>query len=203
MRKQEGKCKYKPAPENTIEVETTIEGVTLKEMDNVTQEELKKDIQETICEAAKEEPEACVVTLSAGSVVVSAVIDLEERIGIMEGEKEGKNVNLEEEMEVVKGAVKKDLRKSDVKNEILTKAKNNKGVQAASQGEITITSVEAEMTAPAATKAPDSTTTPKASSGDGAADGTSDTQGDAGDAVSAADAINAFSGVLFASVVAA
>merc|ERR1711871_1649057 len=102
MRQQEGKCHYKPAPENTVEINTTIKGVNLNEMDEVSKEELKKDIQETVAKAADEEPEAVNVTLTAGSVTVTAVLDLEERIGIMEGEKEGQDVDLVEEMKAVK-----------------------------------------------------------------------------------------------------
>merc|ERR1711904_161806 len=75
-------------------------------------------------------------------------------MGIMEGEKEGQNVDLVQEMDSLKVAVKKDLGKSSVKNKILTKAKSNKGMQEAAQGEITMTDVEAEMTAESATKAP-------------------------------------------------
>merc|ERR1712118_556375 len=73
---------------------------------------------------------------------------------------------------------------------ILTKAKNNKGVKEAAQGEITLTAVEAEMTTQSATKAPTeapimppsaeklagsdtSTASPDASSDSGADDDTS------------------------------
>merc|ERR1712159_894168 len=89
-----------------------------------------------------------------------------------EGEKEGQNVDLVQEMDSLKVAVKNDLDKSSVKKQILTKAKNNKGMQEAAQGEITMTDVEAEMTAESATKAP--TEAPEASSGDGSGDGTSE-----------------------------
>merc|ERR1712072_149170 len=57
MRQQEGKCRYKPAPENTIEINTKFPDVKLKEMDESAQEQLKKDVQETIADAADEEPE--------------------------------------------------------------------------------------------------------------------------------------------------
>jgi hypothetical protein len=154
MRQQEGKCYFKPAPENTVEINTTLKGVNLAEMDQQSQANLEKEIQDTVAEAADEEPEAVNVTLTAGSVIISAVIDLEERIGIMEGEKEGQDVNLVKEMESLKGAVQKDLGKSDVKKEILTKAKNIEGVQQAAGGEITITDIETSLTASAATKAP-------------------------------------------------
>jgi len=172
MRKQEGKCRFKPAPENTIEVNTKFPDVDLKEVDESSQKQMEKDFCEIVADAADEEPEACEATLRAGSVVVSAVLDLEERIGIMEGEKEGQNVDLVQEMDSLKVAVKNDLGKSSVKKQILTKAKNNKGMQEAAQGEITMTDVEAEMTAESATKAP--TEAPEASSGDGSGDGTSE-----------------------------
>jgi len=175
MRQQEGKCHYKPAPENTVEVNTTIKGVNLNEMDETSKEELKKDIQETVAEAADEEPEAVNVTLTAGSVIVTAVVDLEERIGIMEGEKEGQNVNLVEEMKAVKSAVQQDVAKDEVKNNILTKAKNNEGVKNAATGEITMTDVEATMTAEAATKSP--TEAPVASTS-AAPDASSDSSSD-------------------------
>lgn len=244
MRKQEGKCRFKPAPENTIEVNTTFPDVNLTEMDLDAQEQLMADVQEIVADTANEEPEAVEVTLSAkpgevnrlrlrrlseGGVIVSAVLDLEERIGIMEGEQEGQDVDLVQEMDSLKAAVKNDLGKSSVKNEILTKAKNNEGMQAAASGEITMTDLEAEMTAESATKAP--TEAPEESSGDG--DGTStdetedssgngvddgsytflsttpaasaDNGGDDSDApsqsVDAAVNMNAFSGVLFGSVV--
>merc|ERR1712025_1047383 len=54
----------------------------------------------------------------------------------------------------LKVAVQQDVSKSSVQKKILTKAKNNKGVQEAAQGEITLTAVEAEMSAQSATKAP-------------------------------------------------
>merc|ERR1712149_172069 len=94
--------------------------------------------------------------LSQSGVLVKGVLDLEEKIGIMEGEKEeaGGNVDLVKEMDSLKVAVQKDVSKSSVQNKILTKAKNNKGVQEAAQGEITLTAMEAEMTTQSATKAP-------------------------------------------------
>merc|ERR1712118_635931 len=102
----------------------------------------------TIAEKATDgDQTAVVVGTECGSIKVKATLDLEERIGIMEGEKEGQDVDLVKEMESLKGEVQKDLGKSNVKNEILTKAKNNKGLQEATSGEISITDVEAEVTA--------------------------------------------------------
>ena len=206
MRQQEGKCRYKPAPENTVEVNTTIKGVNLNEMDEASKEELKKDVQETVAKAADEEPEAVNVTLAAGSVIVTAIVDLEERIGIMEGEKEGQNVNLVEEMKAVKSAVQQDVAKGEVKNDILTKAKNNEGVKNAAAGEITITDVEATMTAPAATKAPTeapdpSTSAAPATSLDSEADDAN--QGnDQGEAVSGTEQRSAIASTLVGSLIA-
>jgi len=156
MHQQEGKCYFKPAPENTVELKTTIKGVNCAVLDEEAKDILKHSVQETIAEAADEEPEAVNVTLACGSVIVSAVIDLEERIGIMEGEKQSQDVpvNLVEEMESLKGAVQEDLGKSDVKKEVLTKALDIEGVQQAAEGAITITDVQTAVSAPAATKAP-------------------------------------------------
>merc|ERR1712118_8394 len=108
---------------------------------------------------------------------------------------------------------------------ILTKAKNNKGVKEAAQGEITLTAIEAEMTTQSATKAPTeaptmppsaeklagsdtSTASPDASSDSGADDDTSTGLSptpapDADDrSVDAVVSINAFSGMLYGTVVA-
>merc|ERR1712118_596541 len=114
----------------------------------------------------------------------------------MEGEQEeaGGNVDLVKEMDSLKVAVKKDVSKSSVQKKILTKAKNNKGVKEAAQGEITLTAVEAEMTAQSATKAPTEAPTMPPSAqklaGSGADDATStdsgaddDTSKDASDKV--------------------
>jgi len=202
MRKQEGKCHFKPAPENTIEVNTTIKNVKLKEMDEPSKEELKESVQETIADAANEEPEAVTVILSEGSVIVSAVLDLEERIGIMEGEKEGENVNLVTEMESLKDAVQKDLEKDSVKTSILTSAQNNEGVKQASEGEITITDMEASATAPAATKAP--TEAPANTGAPGSQSVTSTARpasGDASDEIAGTHHLAAFPAVLFAILV--
>merc|ERR1711871_720445 len=172
--------------------------------------------------------------LSQKGVLVKGVLDLEEKIGIMEGEKEearGK-VDLVKEMDSIKVAVQKDVSKGSVQNKILTKAKNNKGVQEAAQGEITLTALEAEMTTQSATKAPTeaptmppsaeklagsdtSTASPDASSDSGADDDTSTglsttpaASPDNGSEnvesapVDAVVTINAFSGVLFGTVVA-
>merc|ERR1711907_169849 len=87
------------------------------------------------------------VTLTAGSVKVSAAIYLEERIGVMEGESEGQDLDLAQEMESLKNEVQKELETDDAKNEILTVASGVKGVQLAADGEITITDPEASVTA--------------------------------------------------------
>merc|ERR1719327_1343428 len=90
--------------------------------------------------------------LSQSGVLVKGVLDLEEKIGIMEGEKEeaGGNVDLVKEMDSLKVAVQKDVSKPSVQKKILTKAKKNKGLQEAAQGEITLTAIEAEMTSESA-----------------------------------------------------
>jgi len=214
MRHQEGKCKYKPAPENTVEVETKLGGVCLKDLDGPTEDQVKKDTGDALLEAAEleDDPDAVEVSLeddcvgarrllsqmdarrklSKSGVIVKGVLDLEEKIGIMEGEQEeaGGNVDLVKEMDSLKVAVQKDVSKSSVQKKILTKAKNNKGVKEAAQGEITLTAVEAEMTTQSATKAPTeaptmppsaeklagsdtSTASPDASSDSGADDDTS------------------------------
>merc|ERR1719327_1149594 len=167
--------------------------------------------------------------LSQSGVLVKGVLDLEEKIGIMEGEKEeaGGNVDLVKEMDSLKVAVQKDVSKPSVQKKILTKAKKNKGLQEAAQGEITLTAIEAEMTSESATKAPteaptmppsaeklagiDTTTaSPDASSGSGADDdtstGLSPTPAPAADegiaAVAAVASSNACSGMLFGTAVA-
>merc|ERR1712025_161180 len=127
----------------------------------------------------------------------------------------------------LKVAVQKDVSKSSGQKKILTKAKNNKGVKEAAQGEITLTAVEAEMTTQSATKAPTeaptmppsaeklagsdtSTASPDASSDSGADDdpstGLSPTpapEADEGNtSVDAVASINACSGMLFGTAVA-
>merc|ERR1712159_568195 len=64
MRKQEGKCHFKPAPENTIEVTTEIKGPDLTKMDQESKDDFKEGVQEITAEAAGEEKEAVEVTLT-------------------------------------------------------------------------------------------------------------------------------------------
>merc|ERR1712224_190579 len=70
-------------------------------------------------------------------IKVKATLDLEERIGIMEAEKEGQDVDLVKEMEAVKGEVQKDLE-----------------IEGVNMDDITITDTKTGTNAAAATKAP-------------------------------------------------
>merc|ERR1711907_410421 len=92
MRLQEGKaCRYKPAPENEVKVDMTLKNVKLKKLDEKAQGELKDTLSKMIAEKADVDDTAVNVTLSEGSIKVSAVIDMEEKIGLMEAANEGKD----------------------------------------------------------------------------------------------------------------
>jgi len=108
---------------------------------------LRAALQTTIADKAAVDETAVNVTLTAGSVKVSAVIDLEERIGIMEGESEGQDLDLMHEMESLKDEVQNELETGDAKTEMLTVASSVEGVQLAAEGEITITDPETSSTA--------------------------------------------------------
>merc|ERR1712224_1190120 len=108
-------------------------------MDVESKEELRAALLTTIADKAGVDDSAVNITLTAGSVKVSAAIDLEERIGIMETEIEGQGLDLIQEMESLKDEVQSELRSGDVKEEILTVATSIEGVQQAAEGEITVT----------------------------------------------------------------
>merc|ERR1719161_84591 len=122
MKHLEGKCRYKPAPENEVKVDMTLKNVDLNKMDEAGKEELRGTMQEKIAENADVDDDAVVVTLEQGSVKVSASIDLEERIGIMEAENEGAEIDLVKEMESIKDVVQEDMTKEDTTKELLTAA---------------------------------------------------------------------------------
>lgn len=130
-----------------MKVQVTIKNVSFPQMDAESKEELRAALQTTIADKAGVDETAVNVTLAAGSVKVSAVIDLEERIGIMEGESEGQDLDLMHEMESLKDEVQSELETGDVKEEILTVASSLDGVQLAAEGEISITDPEIAVTA--------------------------------------------------------
>jgi len=155
MKHQEGKCRYKPAPENEVNLKMTIKNVDLNKMDETGKNELKSSLQKEIAKKADVDDDAVVVTLEQGSVKVSAAIDLEERIGIMEAENEGKEINLVKEMESIKEVVQDDMKKEDTTKELLTTATKVESVQQAADGDITLDAPETSIVAEAATKAPE------------------------------------------------
>jgi len=146
MRQQEGKCHWKPAPENEVKVQVTIKNVDFNKMDSESKEELHDALQSTIADKAGVDETAVNITLAAGSVKVAAAIDLEEKIGIMEGESEGQGVDLLAEMNSLKAQVQNELETGDAQQEILTVASSVDGVQQAATGEIAVTDPEASAT---------------------------------------------------------
>jgi len=146
MRQQEGKCHWKPAPENEVKVQVTIKNVDFNKMDSESKEELHDALQSTIADKAGVDETAVNITLAAGSVKVAAAIDLEEKIGIMEGESEGQGVDLLAEMNSLKAQVQNELETGDAQQEILTVASSVEGVQQAATGEIAVTDPEASAT---------------------------------------------------------
>lgn len=120
-------------------------------------------MKKTIAEKATGGDEtAVVVETECGSIKVKATLDLEERIGIMEAEKEGQDIDLVKEMEAVKGEVQKDLEKEDVKKGILKEVATIEGVN---MDDITITDTKTGTNAAAATKAPSVEPSPAPSPG--------------------------------------
>jgi len=129
-----------------VKVKVTIKNVNFTQMDLESKQELRAALQTTIADKAGVDETAVNITLTAGSVKVSAVIDLEERIGVMEGESEGQDVDLASEMESLKNEVQSDLETGDVKQDILTVASSVEGVQLAAEGEISVTDPETSVT---------------------------------------------------------
>merc|ERR1711871_488412 len=154
FRAQEGKCKWKPAPENEVTLETKVNTPKgfCESMSSEERKKFEQGLKKTIAEKATEgDQTAVVVGTECGSIKVKATLDLEERIGIMEAEKEGQDVDLVKEMEAVKGEVQKDLEKEDVKKGILKEVATIEGVN---MDDITITDTKTGTNAAAATKAP-------------------------------------------------
>jgi len=171
MRQEEGKCHWKPAPENEVKVEVTIKNVDFNKMDSESKEELNDALQSTIADKAGVDETAVNITLSAGSVKVSAAIDLEEKIGIMEGESEGEDVDLLAEMNSLKDQVQNELKTGDTKQEILTVASTVEGVEQATTGELAVTDPETSVTAQATSLA-----TPTSSVPEGLVDGSTSSE---------------------------
>jgi len=155
MKHQEGKCKYKPAPENEVKVDMTIKNVDLDKMDEEAKTELRTTFKKKIAANLDLDDDAVVVTLEKGSVKVMASIDLEEKIGIMEAENEGEEIDLVKEMEAIKEVAQEDMKKDGVQQELLTAATTLESVQQAAEGEISISKPETAAVAEAATKAPE------------------------------------------------
>jgi len=157
FRAQEGKCKWKPAPENEVTLETKVDGISKEKCESMKKNEaemkkFEKGLQKKIAEKATDgDEDAVVMETECGSIKIKATLDLEERIGIMEAEKEGQDVDLVKEMEAIKGEVQKDLEKEDVKKDILKEAATIEGVN---MDDITITDTKTGTNAAAATKAP-------------------------------------------------
>jgi len=154
MHKQEGKCKWKPAPENEVKVKMTLKNVKLSKMDAKTKEDLKENLEKKIADKAGVDDTAVEVTLSEGSVKIDAVIDMEEKIGLMEAANEGKEVDLVSEMKAMKSEVQGEVGSSAATQELLVTATETEGVKDAADGEIEATAAETFVTAEAATKAP-------------------------------------------------
>jgi len=186
-----------------VKVKVTIKNVNFRKLDAESKEELHAALQTTIADKAGVDESAVNVTLTAGSVKVSAVIDLEERIGIMEGESEGQNVDLVLEMESLKDEVQKELETGDVKQELLTVASSVEGVQVAAEGEITITDPETSVTVHATSTETKTTSVDSGTPSELAASTTTPTASSEQRAVSAAVRHNAFAMLLVGSVVAA
>merc|ERR1711937_1114222 len=144
FRALEGKCKWKPAPENEVTLETKVDGIPPEKCESMKKNEaemkkFEKGLIKTIAEKATDGDEtAVVVETECGSIKVKATLDLEERIGIMEAEKEGQDVDLVKE-------------KEDVKKGILKEVATIEGVN---MDDITITDTKTGTNAAAATKAP-------------------------------------------------
>merc|ERR1711871_718890 len=156
MRKQEGKCRWKPAPENEVKVDMTIKNVNFDRMDQSAKDELKQSVAKTIAKAADTDEDAVNITLSKGSVKVSATIDLEEKIAAMEGEAdmEGKEVDLVSEMKAIKSEVQSDMQSEAIQKEVLTVATSVEGVKDAAEGDIEVSKPETEIVAESVTVAP-------------------------------------------------
>jgi len=155
LRLQEGKdCRYKPAPENEVKVKMTLKNIKLSKMDKKSQEELTDKLASKIAEKADVDSTAVNVTLTEGSIKVDATIDMEEKIGIMEAENEGKEIDLVGEMKTLKSEVQAEVGSADTAQEVLKVASEVEGVKEAAEGEVTISEPETEVTAEAATKAP-------------------------------------------------
>jgi hypothetical protein len=172
MRMQEGKCRYKPAPENEVKVGMKLKNVNPCELNGDAKEKLKGAVADQIAKkvevesydvnvtlsATKKEDEKCLgrrLSEDAPGINVDATIDMEEQIGLMEAENEGKEVDLVSEMKAIKNEVQEDVGSAEAANEVLQAAVEVEGVKEAAAGEITISEPETEVTAEAATKAPE------------------------------------------------
>jgi hypothetical protein len=172
MRMQEGKCRYKPAPENEVKVGMKLKNVNPCELNGDAKEKLKGAVADQIAKkvevesydvnvtlsATRKEDEKCLgrrLSEDAPGINVDATIDMEEQIGLMEAENEGKEVDLVSEMKAIKNEVQEDVGSAEAANEVLQAAVEVEGVKEAAAGEITISEPETEVTAEAATKAPE------------------------------------------------
>jgi hypothetical protein len=115
------------------------------------------DVNVTLSATRKEDEKCLGRRLSEGApgINVDAVIDMEEQIGLMEAESEGKEVDLVSEMKAIKSEVQEEVGSAEAANEVLQAAVEVEGVKDAAAGEITISEPETEVTAEAATKAPE------------------------------------------------
>merc|ERR1712196_392852 len=153
FRMQEGKCKWKPDPANEVTIKTTVQGFDCTSQSETKIKAIEKKLAKTIADKAVGGDETAVVLkTSCGSIKVEATIDLEERIGIMEAENEGQNVNLVEEMKAIKDEVATDLEKDDMKKNIVQDVASLGGVSAS---DLTVTETETGTNGVAATKAPE------------------------------------------------
>merc|ERR1712196_674172 len=134
----------------------TIKNVNFDRMDQSAKDELKQSVAKTIAKAADTDEDAVNVTLSKGSVKVSATIDLEEKIAAMEGEAdmEGKEVDLVSEMKAIKSEVRSDMQSEAIQKEVLTVATSVEGVKDAAEGDIEVSKPETEIVAESVTMAP-------------------------------------------------
>jgi hypothetical protein len=171
MRMQEGKCRYKPAPENEVKVGMKLNNVDPCKMNGETLEKVKGNVATQLAKkveveaydvnvtlsATREEDQKCLGRrLSEGSpgIRVDAVIDMEEQIALMEAENEGKEVDLVKEMQAIKSEVQEEVGDAEAAHEVLQAAVEVEGFKDAAAGVITVSAPETGVTAEAATKAP-------------------------------------------------
>jgi hypothetical protein len=168
---QEGKCRYKPAPENEVKVGMKLNNVDPCKMNGETLEKVKGNVATQLAKkveveaydvnvtlsATREEDQKCLgrrLLDSSPGIRVDAVIDMEEQIALMEAENEGKEVDLIKEMQAIKSEVQEEVGDAEAAHEVLQAAVEVEGFKDAAAGVITVSAPETGVTAAAATKAP-------------------------------------------------